>query len=444
MALAVLARERGKTGPKMVNISNNTLITDWGTCGLLKRLRSSLEQLNCAGCLKLGPESSALITKKVSTEWQRLRALNLASVKVARNALLLSKAVALHPSIQDLNLSNISLPKYMATDVALTLLESTLTSVDLGWNSLPPKCFETLGDCLPNSSILYLSLANSVGATPTVGNPCTFFLRALGLVDNLVSLDIGSNRLDAFSIVVLEDAIASQSSSNSLLSIDLSNNPLGAQGLRSVLRSFALPSCSLRKLRLDNIRAPSFGSHPGFLFSNPQGVPNYDASRPPHRAVFSMLQRLQQRAEQSPFALCIEQKGKDMVASLELRDEKRPPNATRLLEAFDKTFKMDINKRNVRFGRLWESLEHGERLLFLDALSKDFMGSFAELQVLAQSLPPVGPIFPSEVIIPLFNFLEMDNVVQRYMTLTLIRSVPIILQLISGVRCLLEFNPLAP
>eukprot|EP00397_Hematodinium_sp_SG-2012_P002255 GEMP01002261.1.p1 GENE.GEMP01002261.1~~GEMP01002261.1.p1 ORF type:complete len:772 (+),score=136.59 GEMP01002261.1:973-3288(+) len=358
---------------------------------------------------------------------------------------------------------------HSACEVAQTLLQSKLTDLDFSWNPLNGSIFESMGQHLPMSQVAYLNLSNTVGSKQLgEDNPLTFFLRYVDEAEQLRSLNVSANRLHACDILVWENALASHIRGKmGVESINLSDNPLGANGFRSVLRSFALPRCSLKKLVMKDIDTVNVTENCGFLFTIPAEVRNFDPARPTHKAMATMLTRLQERAEGSPFVYKITTLENNVLLptiALDTDEEKQSKVATPnlLLQEFDKTFKVDIQERNTQVMRLFQSLDHASRFLFLDALSHDFVGSVAEMEFAVRSLSnhrmphhvhiddklllkcENGPLFRSHVVAGMMICLDLTSTVQRLIAFSLCATPSVVHQVCARTKSLMIFNPRSP
>jgi hypothetical protein len=181
----------------------------------------------------------------------------------------------------------------------------TVQDLDLGWNCFRTDVFKELGERINETKVLRsLGLANCSASVedlmkdekPTqFCSPVVFFVEALAHCKTLVKLDLSINRIDYRAVPVIEDSLEHN---RVLTDLDVSYNPLGAYGMRGILRLLSRDSSGVKLLH-------TFGSCQGrlepqadeLLFSctNPGGSYKLDFSRPEGRATLRLLYKACER-----------------------------------------------------------------------------------------------------------------------------------------------------
>ncbi|CAE8689480.1 unnamed protein product, partial [Polarella glacialis] len=295
-----------------VDLTGNTLLTDKAFVPFLAKLHRkpasvTLQRLSLRRCSHAGQGAIEQIVSLLSepTGVTQLRHLDLSGVPISmRFHLSISKAVGEHPSLESLSLAETGMGSNPNARQCLDyILNSTsLKALDLGWNCFGELLFLLIGTRLADSNVnlASLSVANcsatshkqvalpkGAGTHCPAGKPANIMFEHLSQDCALTRLDVSLNSLDLTSALVLEDALTTHPG---LTELDVSNNPLGFFGARSIIRLFANPKSRLKKLYcVDSLGKTDVAcSEQVFRMSSPEGVFDLDMTRPYHRSLFRM------------------------------------------------------------------------------------------------------------------------------------------------------------
>merc|ERR1719161_249007 len=109
---------------------------------------------------------------------------------------------------------------------------------------------------------------------------------------SLTSLDLSGAQLTMHACVNLEDAVQDH---ENLTGLDVSKNPIGEAGLRSILRAVMTPSSNLNKVQISEFRTdvgnPNLVFNYGDLTEDYRGDKRIDLSLPYCRAVMRLILR---------------------------------------------------------------------------------------------------------------------------------------------------------
>jgi hypothetical protein len=259
---------------------------------------SSLESLSLKRCLQAArPCVFNNVIQLITNGARGLLHLDLTDVQMGvRYQLPFAKAAHDLPHLTSLVLCNVGLgisPGPVTTDIIEALLGSlSLRVLDLGWNTFSAESFSHLGECQVYSARLQkLSLCNC-SSIPELGfsSNIVHFLEHLSHDRSLTSLDISLNHIDFRGALVIEDALMNV---KRLTELDMSNNPLGVIGTRSLWRLLSSTSSGL--MRFDCTESFGGGFKPNgeglqvFRAANPGGRYVLELKRPYHRALLRML-----------------------------------------------------------------------------------------------------------------------------------------------------------
>lgn len=276
--------------PSVINLGNNILLTDKS---MVPFLESVLKQP--PGCLltlqfhrcALGYGSCVKLASLLESEAAKnLRALNLNGIALSLAVQVhLASSIREHDRLRELSLADTQLTSECVQSIAEN---HQLELLDFGWNSFDAECFAALGLSLSNNVTLRtLSLSRCASCGP-YGPPMATFLEHLSGIQNLQDLDISSNLIDHRGALMLEDVLANH---QNLKKMNVSDNPLGQLGLRSLLRLLCTPSASLRRFEVNGLSDDAHTDlrDPFFRPSSPGGVYQLDLTQPYHRSILRML-----------------------------------------------------------------------------------------------------------------------------------------------------------
>jgi len=300
-----------------VALSGNVLLTEKSLVPLLNGFfrspaTTSLQALKLKQCLRLSSRSAVQntmdIVVQLLNEDDGLRSLDTIDLSGIPMSMFchvsLCKAMREHSFLRVAHLSDIGL----SGQAAITCIDeltnsSTLECLDLSWNCFSKEVFFHLGERVANDRILIdLNLANCSGSCNSgIDNPIQFLLEQLHSASSLTSLDISMNRIDFRGCLVLEDALEMN---KSLVELDISNNPLGVLGLRSVLRLLSREESGLLHFNckdctscLEDVKKSNLQT---FNATNPGGRYRLDLHRPYHRALLRMFYKMSEHFSVPP------------------------------------------------------------------------------------------------------------------------------------------------
>eukprot|EP00928_Gymnodinium_smaydae_P023163 TRINITY_DN19221_c1_g1_i2.p1 TRINITY_DN19221_c1_g1~~TRINITY_DN19221_c1_g1_i2.p1 ORF type:complete len:1317 (-),score=150.31 TRINITY_DN19221_c1_g1_i2:107-3715(-) len=309
--LALVAAVKEADAIDAVDLSHNGLLTDVALVPLLRAVHAgssmrTLHTLKLSSCLRLGVMSMEVVLDIVK-EARGLTALALDHVPM--NAKARHKLCALiggHGRLENVKLAAVGLGSdCLAKQCLETLFGSvTLKSLDIGWNTFSPEVFNCIGECLSMNRVLNdLCIANCSTATREGEISITYLFEHLAFNTSLRSLDITMNRIDSKAALMLEDSLELN---KHIEYLDLSDNPLGTIGMRSILRLLALDSSAFEYFQSDNCAGYGGGAEAGesaerhlFNITDPGRRYVLDLSLPANRAVLRMLYKAAKRCNLS-------------------------------------------------------------------------------------------------------------------------------------------------
>eukprot|EP00913_Durusdinium_trenchii_P002306 g2129.t1 len=187
-----------------VDLHGNAMLSDKAVAQLLKRLlapklASKLLELSIAGCTRAGANTTD-------------RAIELTLSFVSLSGTTFGRLGAKGPV-------------GFGCQCVTTLLQGHVAELDLSWNQFSSELFCCLGETLAKRKMVKkLNICNcSGGGLDRLSTPVNFYLEELQMDSALTSLDLSMTRMDF----------------RSLKHLQLSDNPLGPRGLRSILRCVA-------------------------------------------------------------------------------------------------------------------------------------------------------------------------------------------------------------
>ncbi|CAD7924667.1 unnamed protein product [Amoebophrya sp. A120] len=263
-----------------VNFSENTELSDEAVVTFLRRVIQegptlfTLKSFKIAGCTSVGDYGLQVFIDLIPS-LKSLRELDFSGIRAMAPGTLLrladeAGARPLHKVV----MSDIEMPGTLATRVLESVLANDyLKELDVGWNAFGENVFVDLRTMIAQHKTLeVLRMPNCAEVTPEPEhNPIHIFLEGFGDY-KLKYIDLSINRCTMKSCCILEAALYQN---RWCLEIDMNNNPIGAEGCRSLFRAF---SC-----------------HPTMQFlgvSLMHAAVMYEAAAPPH-----VLQLLAEAAE---------------------------------------------------------------------------------------------------------------------------------------------------
>eukprot|EP00931_Biecheleriopsis_adriatica_P073498 TRINITY_DN4776_c1_g2_i1.p1 TRINITY_DN4776_c1_g2~~TRINITY_DN4776_c1_g2_i1.p1 ORF type:complete len:1515 (+),score=303.88 TRINITY_DN4776_c1_g2_i1:282-4547(+) len=297
-----------KTAPELqsVTLANNSFVHDKTIGSFLRRLHEyshkHLLELNLGQCSRAGLSSlSASIELAVAAE--KLKFFDISGMPVSTNyQRVLCDGIGDHPCLETINLAGTGLGGNRHTAECLRKLfaSPTLTSVDLGWNCFDANDFDVMGaQVAAKDNLKYLAVDNTSSAMGNSDCAVTRLIEWMAYDNSLGHFSCAMNRMDFKAGLVVEDSLEVH---KKLRSINISHNPLGSLGLRSLLRLISRKSNFLKHFEAEGCftGAPDADDmmHPDsklattckvFSFTNPGGRYKLDLARPYHRTLLRML-----------------------------------------------------------------------------------------------------------------------------------------------------------
>eukprot|EP00927_Polykrikos_kofoidii_P065603 TRINITY_DN61342_c0_g1_i1.p1 TRINITY_DN61342_c0_g1~~TRINITY_DN61342_c0_g1_i1.p1 ORF type:complete len:1023 (+),score=145.67 TRINITY_DN61342_c0_g1_i1:390-3071(+) len=172
--------------------------------------------------------------------------------------------------------------------ISALLGAACLEELDLSWNSFNSSVFRTLGRSVCEHEVLrHLRLENASGCRGLSGEAAiTSFLETLARDKTLRFLDVSSNTVDHDAALVLEEALENHAQ---IEEVRVSGNPLGAAGMRCLLRLFFSEQApKLLRFACSNCTGQGLAAV-GFSVSCPAGRYELDLSNPSQRPVLRKL-----------------------------------------------------------------------------------------------------------------------------------------------------------
>lgn len=306
---AIVAAVSSAAGVEAVDVSDNAMLTDRALVPLLRELgRASgdaLASLSLRCCRGAGPGTALALAELLGGSGAGLRQLNINGIRLAVAAQLpLCKAIAAHSALTSVSLAETGLYGSQTSQCVDLILGNSLVEVlDLGWNCFTAGVFSAMGAKLAeNDSLRSLCLCNAAAACK--GEPITsivYLLEQLSRNRGLTHLDVSLNRLDFRGSLVLEDALQKH---KKLSELNVSQNPLGVIGMRSMLRllsedhsglvHFACEECT------SDVEGQSATVFQVYNATNPGGRYTLDCSTPYHRTLMRMLCKTAERMQLAP------------------------------------------------------------------------------------------------------------------------------------------------
>jgi Ran GTPase-activating protein (RanGAP) involved in mRNA processing and transport/Ca2+-binding EF-hand superfamily protein len=316
--LPVVAMLSGISKISEVDLSGNLMLTEKSLVPLLGKLfgkpaSATLDTLNLSSCLRNATSKGMQETLETVVQLlcddngvKFLKHLDLSSISMGMQTQVpLCHAIRGHSYLRSVRLSDIGLRGNVASRCVDELMNCPmLQTLDLGWNCFSADIFSNLGERICGSKNLQtLCVPNCSGTFKFNGgdNPIQFLLEQLARDESLTSLDISMNRIDFRGAVVLEDALINN---GSITDLNISHNPLGMLGMRSLFRLLSRDTCALmhiiRKETSSSLEDDVASGIQQFSVTNPGGRYVLHMHRPYHRALLRMFYRTSERFSLDP------------------------------------------------------------------------------------------------------------------------------------------------
>eukprot|EP00933_Yihiella_yeosuensis_P041221 TRINITY_DN35638_c0_g1_i1.p1 TRINITY_DN35638_c0_g1~~TRINITY_DN35638_c0_g1_i1.p1 ORF type:complete len:979 (+),score=122.20 TRINITY_DN35638_c0_g1_i1:209-2938(+) len=300
-----------------------------------------------------------------------------------------------------------------------------LVSLDIGWNRFDAEVFRCVGELVAKSNVLAdLSLdacaSSQVGTASPIGN----FVECLQDDKTLTSLSLASNSIHFRTALVIEDALDQHPK---IKSLNVSQNPLGVLGIRSLLRLLSRDTNHIVSIDLEGTHSGlrDEGGDPSkaygcevFNYADPGSRYVLDLSMPFHRSLLRMLYKTMDRFKVSSDETCFDvsytlgrydHATKDASGLYRTATEGTLTLRFSLDATLEKCLKgiddydfhgflnsyCEITKFRPDWRKLTPLLAQWKRLdgrqieqeAFLDAISKDFQLSLSHLEFLCKASP---------------------------------------------------------
>jgi Ca2+-binding EF-hand superfamily protein len=292
-----------------------------------------------------------------------------------------------------------------------------------------------------------------------------FFIEHLSRIGSLQSLDISINRIDFRAALVLEDALEFRRNVHCL---NVSHNPLGHLGMRSLLRLLSRSTSGLKRFVWDDCHigkttAPS-EHYQVFSCASPGGRYILELERPYHRSILRMLYKTCEKHRISPEFAFNDMKSSPSYSHAAKGDcdvwavptsgtltasfsiDKAVEEAFRNIDQWDfahfvdsymalACVQPDVSKV-VPLLVHWKNVDgqSAEQRAFLSALSSDFMFQYAHIEQMAQNRTIL-----KELIQYLMPSIQGGEDV-RFMTMLLTTSLGDYVELIDKQKAFLDLN----
>lgn len=305
-----------------VELQGNLRLSDRSLVPLLQQfsceeqLAESLQHLNVAGCVRVGPRTLQALGQLMDVT-PSLRKLDISRVAIStRMQRGLYKAIGGHPHLSEVNLADTGLGSTMTmiTKECITSLlgSRSIQSLNLGWNCFNAEVFTHLGHLVvQNPHLRALCVENCAASVAEAVTPIALFLEVLARDATLTRLDLAINRIDYRSALIIEDSFDHH---RKLQRLGLAQNPLGVLGMRSVLRLLARDHTGLMHTEIESCHSqtasmegeelggshgkalsPDVGSGHTFHYTNPGGKYVLNLARPYDRTMLRMLYKTSER-----------------------------------------------------------------------------------------------------------------------------------------------------
>eukprot|EP00931_Biecheleriopsis_adriatica_P055005 TRINITY_DN32435_c0_g1_i1.p1 TRINITY_DN32435_c0_g1~~TRINITY_DN32435_c0_g1_i1.p1 ORF type:complete len:1676 (+),score=374.86 TRINITY_DN32435_c0_g1_i1:144-5171(+) len=305
--LAVTEMMKKMDSLKEVDLGGNLMLTHRSLVPFFRSLKGSrierhLEKLSIKQCMrKAGPEAwaavAAVAVDTLSSGVERLKFLDLSGIPFQGSLQLqLCQAISSHPTLADvaLNDARLGFDNPYAKRCVYMLAQSPLEKLELGWNAFDEEMFRLLGEGVAQKGYLErLSIPSCAGVSASSGSSTIdHFLEILENDTSLTELDISLNRVDFRGALILESALETNPR---LCRVDISYNPLGILGFRSLLRLQGRMSNAFTSFDCAGCASGAMDSSSEngqvLTLTNPQGRYVLKLNKPYHRALMRMMYR---------------------------------------------------------------------------------------------------------------------------------------------------------
>eukprot|EP00435_Cladocopium_sp_Y103_P051044 s472_g15.t1 len=207
----------------------------------------------------------------------------------------LCKAIGEHENIRDVSLCGTGLGKNGLSGLCLSALfvNKRLEKLDLSWNRFNHEQFAQMGVLIDATDIEELAVDYCAAYVVGRDSPVAELLEGLARDKSLRKLSLVANRVDFRSALVIEDALDMHPT---LKDINMTDNPLGALGMRSLLRLLSRKENALKHFQSDGCYQGATGMLDAeaegcsvYSFTNPGSRYVLDLSRPYHRSLLRIL-----------------------------------------------------------------------------------------------------------------------------------------------------------
>jgi len=297
-------------GVEEVDLQGNGLLTCKALVPFIRRLfgypaSETLQRFCLNRCMKAGYATMQAVTRLLVAEdgARHLTDIDLGGLSLApRCQEQLCKAIRDHPSLRSVCLSDVGLGYTSSSKQCVGDLMSSqsILELDIGWNCFDVEVWTHIGERICEGGISSLILSNCSVAHNTNGDvPSLWLIEQLGMDTTLTNLDLSMNRIDFRGALVLEDCLATH---RRLSRLNISQNPLGIYGMRSLLRLLTHDQSSLLFFNCEGTFNGSKMDSTAQIFNMtcPGGRYTLDLSRPYHRSLLRMLYKTAERFNISP------------------------------------------------------------------------------------------------------------------------------------------------
>lgn len=429
--LEAIAEMIWSSGVEEVILDGNTLLTDAALAEFLDSLqmgptRGLLQRLSLKRCLGASFATMQSIVALLSggVGATSLLTLDLSGVQIgAMFHVPLSEAIRDHHKLERVCLADTGIGSMLGSRQSIGALfgSRTVTSLDISWNIFTKETFHLIGERLVEGKTLaFLGIANCAARCESesvvAGNftPIYYLLEYLAHASSVTHVDLSLNRIDFRGALVLEDSLAN---SSNLKWLELSHNPIGVLGMRSILRLLMNNTCGLKRYTCEDCCTGEVSDnsmhYQVFNATSPGGRYTFDFSRPYHRSLLRMLYKAAER-----FGLTNDQAFSNIVVTSG-RFEHARKDARGVWQVLDEgctslTFSVELAlERELKDFDVWDfrgimhrlfsttRLEPGfkkvipmlcqwarvegnlaDQLAFLDAISKDFQLTLPQVEML--------------------------------------------------------------
>lgn len=405
------------TGAETVDLEGNAQLTDGS---LRKFIDAIVEQpkdihiqaLSLRDCSRVGQSTIEAVGRLLQTEGVNyaLSQLDLSGIPMnVKLHLPLCQAIGSHLGLKSLRLSSTGLgqmPSVVDRCLDALFASQSLETLDLSWSVFGPQTFLHLGALAvasPNLQALHVANCSTAVVDALGISPVAHLIELLGMGTTLTHLDVSMNRIDFRCALALEMAFRSNLKFRRL---DVSDNPLGILGTRSLLRMLCRDQCGLLHFKAQNCGSGE-GSGPNtdpqvFNATKPEGRYTLDFAKPYHRALLRALYGAAERfglATADAFTEMASQPAFDHPAAgacAALPTQGRLSFNFRVEKAYEKALlqgtgdlafgafvarRLEVARLAPTFRKvrpllaLFKSYEghYQEQLVFLEALAKDFL-----------------------------------------------------------------------